>query len=37
MIEHSTTAWTHELFLNLMAKASNIDLYYKAISFYLEE
>jgi clathrin heavy chain len=37
MIEHSPIAWNHELFISLIQKVSNHDLYYKAILFYLEE
>lgn len=37
MIEHSPTAWNHDLFLNLIQKVANHDLYYKSIIFYLEE
>ena len=37
MIEHSPSAWQHEQFLTLMGKATNTDLYYKAVLFYLEE
>lgn len=37
MIEHSPTAWNHELFVNLIQKVANHDFYYKAILFYLEE
>lgn len=37
MIEHSPYAWQHDLFINLIQKVSNHDLYYKAMIFYLEE
>lgn len=37
IIEHSPSAFQHDLFLNLILKVSNTDLYYKAISFYMEE
>lgn len=37
MIEHSPTAWHHETFINIIQKANNHSLYYKAINFYLEE
>lgn len=37
MIEHSPSAWNHDLFVNLIQKVANHDLYYKAILFYLEE
>jgi clathrin heavy chain len=34
---HSSTAFQHEQFLTVMQKCSNLDLYYRAITFYLEE
>lgn len=37
MIEHSPTAWKHEVFAQSIMRASNQDLYYRAIIFYLEE
>lgn len=37
MIEHSPVAFNHDQFVNLLIKASNYDLYYKAILFYLDE
>jgi len=37
MIEHSPYAFTNELYLQLIQKVSNTDLYYKSIAFYLEE
>jgi len=37
MIAHSPTAWTHEQFLSVMQKVSNMELYYRAVAFYLEE
>lgn len=37
MMEHSPTAFNHETYLQLITKVSNNDLYYKSISFYLEE
>ena len=37
MIEHSPTAWQHELFCNIVQKVANQDIYYKAIMFYLSE
>lgn len=37
MMEHSPTAWSHDLFVNLIQKVSNHDLYYRSMIFYLEE
>lgn len=37
MIEHSPTAFTHDIMVSLLQKITNTDLYYKAILFYLEE
>ena len=37
MIDHSPIAYNHETFLQLITKVSNTELYYKSISFYLEE
>ena len=37
MIDHSPIAYNHETFLQLIVKVSNTELYYKSISFYLEE
>lgn len=37
MIEHSPIAFNHETYLQLVVKVSNTELYYKSISFYLEE
>ena len=37
MIEHSPTAWKHDIFSQSIVKVSNYDLYYKAMIFYLEE
>ena len=37
MIEHSPTAWSHDLFVNLIQKVANYDLFYKSMLFYLEE
>merc|ERR1740138_1065987 len=34
---HSPAAYTHDKFLMIMQKVSNTELYYRAISFYLEE
>jgi clathrin heavy chain len=37
MIEHSPTAWEHDIFIQNIQKAASSDLYYKSIKFYLEE
>ena len=37
MIDHSPTAFNHEIMVSLLQKVTNTDLYYKAILFYLEE
>jgi len=37
MIEHSPSAWKHDIFSHNIVKVSNHDLYYKAMIFYLEE
>ena len=36
MMEHSTAAWEHPLFKEILPKC-NVELYYKAVQFYLEE
>jgi len=37
MMKHSSVAWTHDQFLLVMQKVSNMELYYRAITFYIEE
>lgn len=37
MIEHSPSAWKHEVFSQSIIKVSNHDLFYRSIIFYLEE
>eukprot|EP00397_Hematodinium_sp_SG-2012_P000429 GEMP01000429.1.p1 GENE.GEMP01000429.1~~GEMP01000429.1.p1 ORF type:complete len:1703 (+),score=505.89 GEMP01000429.1:149-5257(+) len=37
MMQHSGLAWTHDQFLLVMQKVSNMELLYRAVSFYLEE
>ena len=37
MMEHSAIAFQHEVYLNLILKVANTDLYYRSIIFYLEE
>jgi clathrin heavy chain len=36
MIKHSTDAWDHGLFKDVIAKVANLEICYKAIEFYLE-
>jgi len=37
MMAHSPNAFTHDQFLMVMHKVSNMEIYYRAITFYLEE
>jgi len=37
MIEHSPSAWRHEVFSQSIIKVTNHDLYYRSMTFYLEE
>jgi len=37
MIEHSPSAWKHDIFAQNIIKVANYDLYYRAMMFYLEE
>ena len=37
MMEHSPTAWKHDLFSQNIVKVSNHDLFYRSMIFYLEE
>ena len=37
MMAHSPTAWEHVHFKDVAVKVSNVEVYYRAISFYLEE
>jgi clathrin heavy chain len=37
MMEHSPSCFIHDTFVQNLAKVTNSDLYYKAISFYIEE
>ena len=37
MMQHSTTAWEHIAFKDVMVKVANNELYYKALNFYLDE
>lgn len=37
MMAHSPTAWEHVQFKDVAVKVSNAEVYYKAVSFYLEQ
>jgi clathrin heavy chain len=37
MMQHSVAAFSHDQFLMVMQKVSNMEIYYRAISFYLDE
>jgi clathrin heavy chain len=37
IIQQSPTAWEHTTFKDVISKVSNLEIYYKAIRFYLEE
>merc|ERR1712226_967249 len=37
MMAHSPTAFSHDQFQMIMTKISNMELYYRAIQFYLDE
>ncbi|KAI8968277.1 hypothetical protein BDF20DRAFT_827793 [Mycotypha africana] len=37
MMEHSAVAWEHSAFKEIIVKVSNVELYYKALKFYLAE
>ncbi|KAI9281895.1 hypothetical protein BY458DRAFT_498367 [Sporodiniella umbellata] len=37
MMDHSVEAWEHSAFTEIIVKVSNIELYYKALKFYLAE
>ena len=36
-MEHSPSAWKHDVFAQNITKVANYDLYYRAMMFYLEE
>ena len=36
-IAHSPIAWEHVLFKDVAVKVSNLEVYYRAVSFYLQE
>lgn len=37
MMEHSPSCWRHDVFVQNILKVANLDLYYRALIFYLEE
>eukprot|EP00933_Yihiella_yeosuensis_P029628 TRINITY_DN23254_c0_g4_i1.p1 TRINITY_DN23254_c0_g4~~TRINITY_DN23254_c0_g4_i1.p1 ORF type:complete len:1717 (+),score=465.38 TRINITY_DN23254_c0_g4_i1:179-5329(+) len=37
MMAHSPTAFSHDQFLMIMQKVANMEIYYRAMTFYLEE
>lgn len=37
MMERSADAWDHSQFKEVVVKVANIEIYYKALSFYLQE
>lgn len=37
MMEHASDAWEHSAFKEIIVKVSNVELYYKALRFYLNE
>ncbi|KAG5220979.1 Clathrin heavy chain [Salix suchowensis] len=37
MIERSADAWEHNQFKEVIVRAANVEIYYKALSFYLQE
>jgi len=37
MMSHSPTAFAHDQFLMIMQKISNLELYYRAVQFYIDE
>ncbi|MBW0487421.1 hypothetical protein O181_027136 [Austropuccinia psidii MF-1] len=37
MMERSADAWDHSQFKEIIVKVANVELYYKALSFYLQE
>lgn len=37
MINHSPTAFKHDLFLQIIQKVNNSSIFYESITFYLEE
>lgn len=37
MIERSADAWEHNQFKDVIARVANVEIYYKALTFYLQE
>ncbi|KAI8391214.1 uncharacterized protein BYT42DRAFT_490201 [Radiomyces spectabilis] len=37
MMDHATDSWEHSAFKDIIVKVSNVELYYKALRFYLNE
>jgi clathrin heavy chain len=37
MMERASDAWEHQAFKDIIVKVSNIEIYYRALGFYLEE
>ncbi|KAG0175208.1 hypothetical protein DFQ28_005404 [Apophysomyces sp. BC1034] len=37
MMEHAADSWEHSVFKDIVVKVSNLELYYKALRFYLNE
>lgn len=37
MMEHSVDAWEHASFKQIIIKATNLEIYYRALNFYLQE
>lgn len=37
MMTHSPIAWEHMLFKDVAIKVANVEIYYKAVQFYLDE
>jgi len=37
MMEHSVDAWEHASFKQIIVKAANLEIYYRALNFYLQE
>ena len=37
MMQHSPAAWEHMLFKDVVVKVANVEIYYRALQFYLDE
>lgn len=37
MMDHAADSWEHSAFKDIIVKVSNVELYYKALRFYLNE